>query len=315
MHQSWGLLVGSVIGTNDAQWMLDISGLAGLDRIEPLEGGWDNSCVLLTLTDGAFVVLKAWDANTVEEVGRVIARHCHLDSHGIPTPVPLRLEEGRMLVEKDGVAWTLLPYFPGGMLDSDEESLRSLGKVQAKMHMVPTSDCFPDIYKMGFRLFEKVLSIGGEWEGHPFLELLRNEVPTLKEGIPPGLPSGVLHGDLFPDNVIGSDGEVSAILDLEEAWIGPLAFDLAMSFVGFGWEDGKPFESRWEALVEGYQSKRRLASAEVSALPALHRYATLSIACWRFWKHNISMPDYSLSDRYREMVDRLNVDFDLREAF
>jgi homoserine kinase type II len=315
MHQSWGLLVGSVIGVDDARWMLDNSGLAGLERIEPLEGGWDNTSVLLTLKDGGFVVLKAWFANTVEEVARVIERHCHLDSHGIPTPVPFRLEGGRMLAEKDGVAWTLLPYFSGGILDSDEESLRSLGEVQAKMHMVPTSECFPDVYTMGFGLFEQILSIGGEWESHPFLELLENEVPALREGVSPELPSGILHGDLFPDNVIGSGGEVSAILDLEEAWIGPLAFDLAMSFVGFGWEDGRPVESRWVALVEGYQSVRSLTSAEVSALPVLHRYSTLSIACWRFWKHNISIPDYSLSDRYREMVDRLKVDFDLRGAF
>ena len=108
---------------------------------------------------------------------------------------------------------------------------------------------------------------------------------------------------------------MSAILDLEEAWIGPLAFDMAMSFVGFGWEEGLPVESRWRALVEGYQSVRTLTPGEIAAIPDLHRYATLAIACWRFWKHNISMPDNKLEDRYREMVDRLEVDIDLGSVF
>ena len=126
--------------------------------------------------------------------------------------------------------------------------------------------------------------------------------------IPDDLPRGILHGDLFPDNVIG-DGEVAAILDLEEAWIGPRAFDLVMAFVGFGWDAGKPVGERWDALVSGYESVRNLTDSERAALAVLHRYATLSIAAWRYWKHNMAEPGTELSVRYLEMVDRLGVEF------
>ena len=85
------------------------------------------------------------------------------------------------------------------------------------------------------------------------------------------------------DNVIG-DGEVAAILDLEEAWVGPCAFDLVMAFVGFGWDSGRPVEERWDALVSGYESFRNLTNPERAALAVLHRNATLSIAAWRLWK-------------------------------
>jgi Ser/Thr protein kinase RdoA (MazF antagonist) len=115
---------------------------------------------------------------------------------------------------------------------------------------------------------------------------------------------------LFPDNVIGSEGRVSAILDLEEAWIGPMAFDLAMACVGFGWDGTVPVWERWKALFDGYQSVRKLTQDEVNSLPFLHHFATLSIAAWRFWKHNLSEPDEFLSDRYVEMVDRLSVEID-----
>jgi hypothetical protein len=49
-------------------------------------------------------------------------------------------------------------------------------------------------------------------------------------------------------------------------------------------------------------------------MPEMHRYATLAIACWRFWKHNLKEPDESLSRRYLEMIDRLEVEFDFSEA-
>ena len=90
-------------------------------------------------------------------------------------------------------------------------------------------------------------------------------------------------------DVIGQ-GAAGPILDFAEAWIGPTIFDLAMAFVGFGWEGTEPIFERWESLVGGYQSIRILGDKEIEALPTMHRYATLSIACWRYWKHNLADP-------------------------
>jgi homoserine kinase type II len=296
------------INEQDVACLLSMAEIPEMDSISPMQGGWSNTNLLLTLVDGSNVVLKAWDGNTVEEVGRVIQRHTHLDAHGIPTPVPLELSSGNRHIELDGVAWALVPHYEGGLLGSDTDSLRSLGEVQARMHLIPINDCFPEVYTMGFEFFKKVFSLAEERDAwSPFLDLLRKEAESLEPRIPHDLPCGILHGDLFPDNVIGSDGEVAAILDLEEAWIGPLAFDLVMSFVGFGWEDGGPLEERWCALLEGYESVRALTEVEWSALPYLNRYATLAIAGWRYWKHVMSKPDSNLAERYLEMAGRLDV--------
>ena len=142
-----------------------------------------------------------------------------------------------------------------------------------------------------------------------FLITLKKESESLRNQIPESLPQGILHGDVFPDNVIG-DGAVAAILDLEEAFIGPCAFDLMMAFVGFGWNEDEPLIDRWNALLEGYESIRPLTQDEKLALPALHRYATLSIAAWRYWKHVMTQPDEALKMRYLEMTERLEIGFD-----
>ena len=220
----------------------------------------------------------------------------------------MMLETGARYAVRDGVAWTLLPFIEGGHLDSDAVSLTSLGAVMARMHEAPTAECFPTEFTMGWSLFERMFvhaEESGEWT--PFPWMLRGESAALRESIPADLPQGILHGDLFPDNVLGSEGEVTAILDLEEAWIGPLAFDLVMAYVGFGWVDGEPSEECWQALLSGYQSVRSLTEDEWFSLPILHRYATLSIAAWRYWKHNMSQPDEEHADRYLEMVERLDV--------
>jgi homoserine kinase type II len=283
--------------------------------MSPLVGGWDNTNFLLRLEGGSEVVLKAWIANSVEEVSRVVQRHIHLDSNDIPTTVPLQLSNGGHFAERNSVAWTILPFVPGGMLGFDEDSLRSLGEVLCRMSSIPAADCFPENYRMGFDLFDEVISLSsGMGVSDPFVEMLSSQIAGIRRDFPSDLPMGILHGDLFPDNVIGSGGRVSAILDLEEAWIGPMAFDLAMACVGFGWDGTVPVWGRWKALFDGYQSVRKLTQEEVRALPFLHHFATLSIAAWRFWKHNLSEPDELLSDRYVEMVDRLSVEIDFSEV-
>tara|TARA_B100001250_G_scaffold354477_1_gene328359 strand:+ start:3579 stop:4505 length:927 start_codon:yes stop_codon:yes gene_type:complete len=305
----------NVVGPTEAEWLLTLAELPELESMDPLDGGWDNTNFLLRLKDGSEVVMKAWFANDVEEVRRVVQRHIHLDSNGIPTTVPLQLSNGERLAERGGSAWTILPFVSGGMLGCDENSLRSLGGVLSRMSSIPHADCFPRDFRMGFSLFDEVIDWQTSHGKVSFVDLLSSEASEIKIGIPENLPMGVLHGDLFPDNVIGCDGDVMAILDLEEAWIGPRVFDLVMAFVGFGWNGGEPSERRWRALVDGYQKVSRISSEEIEALPILYRYATLSIACWRFWKHNISVPDDLLSGRYLEMVDRLSLEVDLKSAF
>ena len=294
----------------DAEWMVTRAGLSGVASVQSLPGGWDNSNLRLDLVDGTSLVLKIWQAQkSLDDVRTVIQRHICLDNHGVPTATPIELTDGSRIVVRDGVAWTLLPHMPGGHLGSDKASLESLGATMARMHEVPEADCFPRDFRMGWPLFERMYELAEETSGWTeFLVALREEEGRLRGQIPDGLPQGILHGDLFPDNVIG-DGEVAAILDLEEAWVGPCAFDLVMAFVGFGWDAGRPVEERWDALVSGYESVRSLTEPERAALAALHRYATLSIAAWRYWKHVMTEPGTDLSGRYLEMVDRLDVEF------
>ena len=303
------------VSLEDAEWMVGQSGLSGVVSVQPLPGGWDNPNFRLDLDDGSILVLKIWKAQkSLDDVQTVIQRHTWIDEHGVPTATPMMLDSGRRFAVRNGVAWTLLPYVPGGHLGSDRASLESLGATMARLHEVPETDCFPRDFRMGWSLFERMYELADEsGERTEFLVTLREE-GRLRGQIPDDLPEGILHGDLFPDNVIG-DGEVAAILDLEEAWVGPCAFDLVMAFVGFGWDGRWPVQERWDALVSGYESVRSLTDSERVALTTLHRYATLSIAAWRYWKHVMSEPDEALEGRYLEMVDRLEIELDFMGSF
>ncbi len=295
------------VSSNDANELLIQAGLSDLNKIVPLDGGWANSNYILTLEDGSKVVLKVWDERPPEEIDLVLQNTLWLAKHGIPTPVPLTFNDGSNLVLKNGAAWMLMPYVEGDWLSSDYDSLVALGKIQAQLHEIPSPDKIRSSLSMGFVLWKKMFNLAEQQNlNSEFIDLLKMEMDTLQGGLFDSLPQGIIHGDLFPDNVLESNGEISAILDFEEVCTGPKAFDLVMSFVGFGWENGDPIEERWTALLQGYESIRPLSNNEKMALCDLHRYATLSIAAWRYWKFVMLMPPSKNTNRYLEMVERLD---------
>jgi len=301
------LMAYTEVSLDAASAVIEAAGLSQLLSIEKLAGGWANSNYILILRDNTKLVLKIWNEQSLEDVEYLLSMTSYLSENGVPTPSPINFKNGKTMMVIDGLAWILLPFIEGQWLESNHSSLYSLGVAQANLHLVEPPRGLKINFSMGDSLFEKLFTIADEGHGwSDFLIMLKSESVLLSESIGKNLPKGIIHGDLFPDNVIGTKDEVRSLLDFEEMCYDVLAFDLVMTFVGFGWENGQPIAERWNSLLAGYQSIRKLSDAEINALPDLHRLATLSIAAWRYWQFVINLPNTEHTDRYLEMTERLN---------
>ena len=294
------------VSFQDASDIIIAAGLSDLVNLEKLPGGWANSNYKLSLNDNTKRVLKIWDEQTLDEVDYLLSITTYLSDNGVPTPSPIPFSNGEFMVVKNGLAWTLLPFVEGAWLEPNDSSLYSLGRIQASLHLIKSPVNLKEKFSMGNSLFDKLFSIADERnEWSDFLHMLKSESTILKQNIGE-LPRGIIHGDLFPDNILGTNDNINSILDFEEVCYDILAFDLVMTFVGCGWENGEPVVERWEALLDGYQSVRMLSHEEMNSLSDLHRLATLSIAAWRYWQFVINLPNTEHTDRYLEMTARLN---------
>jgi homoserine kinase type II len=290
----------------DASDIVRAAGLSELVHLEKLSGGWANSNYKLSLTDNSKIVLKIWNEQSIDEVSYLLSITTYLCDNDVPTPAPIKFSNGDLIMEKNGLAWTLLPFIEGAWLVPNTTSLYSLGRKQARLHLVKPPANLKEEFSMGYSLFEKLFSIADEKdEWSDFLYMLKSETLTLNQNINE-LPRGIIHGDLFPDNILATNDNVNTILDFEEVCHDVLAFDLVMTFVGCGWHNGEPVFDRWKALLEGYQSIRILNQDEINSLSDLHRLATLSIAAWRYWQFVFNLPNTDHTDRYLEMTERLN---------
>jgi homoserine kinase type II len=105
-------------------------------------------------------------------------------------------------------------------------------------------------------------------------------IPAVEKAVRPldrrDLPVGVVHGDLFPDNVFFRDGKPSDILDFYMACDDVFACDLAVCVVAWGFgSDGGFDPAKGGAMFRGYAALRPLEPAEVEAMPVLASGAAL----------------------------------------
>lgn len=298
----------TAVSEGDVQVLLDEWGVGRVSGVEVL-GGLANSNYVVRRGGASALVLKIYEEHSLERADLLVRQAAWLADHGVPTPRPLAGPDGSMVWEREGRAWTLQPFVDGHDLVPTPAAMEELGRGLARLHLAPAPPDLVGEFGMGFALFDELFDRAeaeGAWS--PFLRDLQREAARLQEVIPDDLPRGAIHGDLFPDNVRFDGDRLMAILDLEELCHDWLALDLAMAFVGCGWEDGRPVRERWEALARGYESVRALSDAERTAMPHIHRYATSGIAAWRYGQFVMNRPELGQGNRYLEMARRLEVD-------
>lgn len=102
------------------------------------------------------------------------------------------------------------------------------------------------------------------------------------------LPTGVIHADLFPDNVFFEGDDVSGIIDFYFACNDALAYDVAITLNAWCFEQRGEFSpTKSTLLLQQYQGQRKFAAEEIAAFPALLRGAALRFLLTRShdWIH------------------------------
>ncbi len=212
----------------------------------------------------------------------------HLSSKGIACPLPVRT--------RDGALWTTLNRRPAALVTFlNGLSLRrpevahcdAAGHALAQLHLAGAD--FPitranALSIAGWRDLAAAVSAGADGVQGGLRSLIENAFSDLETCWPQGLPAGVIHADLFPDNVLFMDGKVSGLIDFYFACNDAFAYDLAVMLNAWCFEtDGAYNITKGRALIAAYRRHRELSPAESEALPVLARGAALRFLLTRLY--------------------------------
>ncbi len=244
---------------------------------------------------GARFILTMYEERTeVRELPFFLGLMDHLSARGCPVPATIHDRGGQAFRLLDGKAVALIEFLPGVSVSTPTAAqTRAVGTALAQSHLAAAD--FPlvrsnDLGPEGWQRLLDGCSANGLAEIDPGLgALVAAHLPELIAQWPRHLPCSVVHADLFPDNVLMLDDEVTGLIDFYFACNDVTAFDVAVMHAAWCFDDaGHCFKPELSAaLLAGYEAVRPLSPEERAALPLLGRGAAMRFLASRAydWLH------------------------------
>jgi homoserine kinase type II len=243
--------------------------------------GVENSNFLLHTTSGSFILTLYEKRVALGDLPFFLALMTHLASRGVNCPQPVKDRSGEALRTLAGRPAAIITFLEGiWPRKPNSAHCTGVGKVLAQMHLAGADFAMVRANALsvaGWRpLFEQAAARADEVQ-LGLRDFLKTELEYLESGVwPKALPGGVIHADLFPDNVFFLEDKVSGIIDFTFACTDMLAYDVAICLNAWCFEPDCSFNvTKARALLSAYGRERKLTKAEEDALPLLARGAAL----------------------------------------
>ena len=250
--------------------------------------GVENSNYLL-LTEGGPHILTLYEKRVAaQDLPFFLDLIEHLAARGVPCPVPVHGRDGAVLRQLCGRPAAITSFLTGVWLRRPQPGhCAALGEALARLHLAGL-DYAPEranaLSLDSWRpLFEKChAGADGVVPG------LSAEVSASLERIeaewPRDLPRGVIHADLFPDNVFFERDRLSGLIDFYFACNDALVYDLAVCLNAWCFEPDLSFNvTKARHMIARYCAVRRCSQAEIAALPRLAEGAALRFLLTRLY--------------------------------
>jgi homoserine kinase type II len=242
--------------------------------------GVENSNFLVHTRSGYYILTLYERRVAAGDVPFFLALMEHLHARGITCPQPVKMRSGETLGTLCGRPAAVVTFLEGMWIRRpDAGHCAAVGEALARMHLAGAD--FPRTRRnalsvQGWRpLFERAAD-RADGVQRDLRVTIERELDHLEAAWPRQLPQGVIHADLFPDNVFFLSGQLSGLIDFYFACTDTLAYDVAICLNAWCFEPDHSYNvTKGRNLLASYIATRPLDDAELEALPLLARGAAL----------------------------------------
>lgn len=259
--------------------------MAGYDlgRVLSLKGiaeGVENSNFLLRTEKGGFFLTLYEKRVEAADLPFFLGLIDHLAGRGLPCPVPVRDRAGAAVGRLAGRPAAIVTFLDGvSARRPDVRQCGALGAALARLHLAGADFSLRRANALSLASWPALFAQSAaraDAVAPGLAALVERELAYLDAHWPRGLPEGVIHADLFPDNVLFLGRDISGLIDFYFACTDAYAYDLSICLNAWCFEPDASFNvTKSIALVDGYAAVRALGAAERAALPVLARGAAL----------------------------------------
>ncbi len=242
--------------------------------------GVENTNYFLHTTQASFILTLYEKRVKAEELPFFLNLMQYLAGRGLNCPQPVVNRAGETLSNVAGRPATIVTFLEGLSIRRPQSvHCQALGAALAQLHKAGEGFAMQRPNNLSLSGWEPLFR-QAEARANEVSEGLREriaaELTHLHAHWPAGLPQGIIHADLFTDNVFFIGERVSGLIDFYFACTDALVYDLAICLNAWCFEpDGSFNLTKGQAMIAGYQAVRLLDAAEIAALPVLCRGAAL----------------------------------------
>jgi homoserine kinase type II len=254
--------------------------------------GVENSNFLVETTRGPYILTLYEKRMVREELPYFLKLMEHLAEHGVRCPLPISDREGRVLRDLAGRPAVMVSFLAGcSYRRPNVQHCGQLGAALAEMHLAGAGFSMRranalslDGWRTLYAQINSAYAAGVDKLAPGLATEIERELEYLGNVWPSDLPSGVIHADLFPDNVFFLDNKLSGQIDFYFACNDTLAYDVAICLNAWCFEPDHAFNvTKGRALLRSYGEVRPLAPQEIQVLPLLARGAALRFLLTRLY--------------------------------
>ncbi|MEQ6289684.1 homoserine kinase [Vogesella sp. GCM10023246] len=253
--------------------------LGELVELKGIAAGITNTNYFVTTTHGRYV-LTLFEVLALNELPYFLKLKSHLSRHGVACPAPIADHTDNFASLLAGKPACLVSCLSGhDVSQPNAAQCFAVGEMLAQMHLAGNTFPLRMVNPRGPAWWSRTAT-----ELYPHMpadeaELLRAEIAFQDQHRFDDLPHGVIHADLFKDNVLMDGDKIAGFIDFYYACNDILLYDVAIALNDWArLDDGSIDDALATALLAGYQSVRPLTAAEIQAWPLMLRAAAL-----RFW--------------------------------
>jgi homoserine kinase type II len=242
--------------------------------------GVENSNFLVHASRGYFILTLYEKRVAPDDLPFFLGLMEHLAGRGFTCPQPVKTRRGKVLGTLAGRPAAIVTFLDGMWIRKPNAAhCAALGEALARLHLAGADFALKRRNALSVDAWRPLLraAAGRADRVQPGLEqVIAAEVDHLERQWPRDLPQGVIHADLFPDNVFFLGNRLSGLIDFYFACTDTLAFDVAICLNAWCFELDHSYNvTRGRALLQAYAKARALSPAERGLLPLLARGAAL----------------------------------------
>lgn len=267
---------------------------------EGITDGIDNTNYLVTTQQGDFV-LTIFESLTVDDLPHFLKLMLHLGKNDLPCPSPQSDRQGNPLRQLNGKPAAVFKCLSGAAVASPSIlHCQEIGLQLASLHRCTQDYVFPIKNSNDLSWCETMLDKISAHLSATDRELVNDELAFQIGNSPVNLPRGVIHADLFRDNVLFMNGQLSGLLDFYSACTDTLLLDVAITANDWCCDNGIVNAEKFTAFLVAYESLRPLELLEKQYWPI-----TLRAAALRFWLSRLEHQCYPRPGEITQQKDPL----------